>query len=138
MKTLRIILPALLLALFSCANAQMKSTDTENSVISDNIEVYYFHFDRRCETCVKVEKVTEESLKKNFPEELKNKTIVFQSINLDDKTNDALAAKLKITGQALLIVKGETSKDLTNKAFMYAVDQPEKLENAIKETINSI
>ena len=135
MKTLRIILPVLLLTLFSCANAQVKSTETSNS---DQIEVYYFHFERRCETCVTVEKVTEESIKKNFPEQLKEKTIIFSSINLDDESNNDLAKRLKVAGQSLLIVKGSNTIDLTNKAFMYAVDQPEKLENAIKEAINTI
>ena len=135
MKKLQIILPAILLILLSCANAQVKSTDVSSS---GQIEVYYFHFERRCETCVTVEKVTEESLKKNFPEQLKDKKIVFTSVNLDDEANNSLVEKLKVGGQSLLIVKGTNVKDLTNKAFMYAVDQPEKLENAIKETINSI
>lgn len=138
MKTLRIILPALLLTLFSCANAQMKSTDTDNSVISDNISVYYFHFERRCSTCLEVEKTTEESLNKLFPEQMKNKTITFASINLDDEANTSLANQLKVGGQTLLFVKGENQKDLTNKAFMYVGDNNTKFEAAIKETINSL
>jgi hypothetical protein len=135
MKTLRIILQVLLLTLFSFANAQVNSYEASSS---DLIEVYYFHFERRCETCVTVEKVTEESIKKNFPDQLKEKTIIFSSINLDDESNNDLAKRLKVAGQSLLIVKGSNTKDLTNKAFMYAVDQPEKLENAIKEAINTI
>lgn len=135
MKTLRIILPVFLLALFSCANAQMKPTEVSNS---NNISVYYFHFERRCATCLEVEKTTAESLNKLYPEEMKNKTITFASINLDDDANTALANQLKVGGQTLLFIKGEKQKDLTNKAFMYVGDNNAKFEAAIQETINSL
>lgn len=135
MKALRIILPAFLLVLFSCANAQMKSTEASDS---NTISVYYFHFERRCSTCLEVEKTTAESLNKLYPEEMKNKTITFASINLDDDANTALANQLKVGGQTLLFIKGEKQKDLTNKAFMYVGDNNAKFEAAIQETINSL
>jgi len=139
MKTLQsLLLPLFFLFAFSPINAQSTSEAQNQVKETETIEVFYFHFSRRCATCEAVEKVTEETLKKNYPEQLKNETIVFVSVNLDDEVNTALAEQLKVTGQTLLFVKGDKKKDLTNKAFMYARENPDKLEAAIKETISAL
>ena len=123
---------------FSPANTQASSEAQNQEKVTVTTEVFYFHFSRRCATCEAVEKVTEETLKKYYPEQVKNETIVFVSVDLDDEGNTALAEQLKVTGQTLLFVKGTNKKDLTNKAFMYARENPDKLEAAIKETINTL
>lgn len=139
MKTLQLLLlPLILLFTFSQVDAQTASEAKTPVKVSETTEVFYFHFTRRCATCEAVEKVTEETLKKNYPEQLKDETLVFVSVNLDDDANTALAEQLKVTGQTLLFVKGDNKKDLTNKAFMYARENPDKLEAAIKETIKGL
>ncbi|HEY9115242.1 MAG TPA: nitrophenyl compound nitroreductase subunit ArsF family protein [Bacteroidales bacterium] len=139
MKTLQsLLLPLILLFAFPQLNAQTATGVQTPVKVSETTEVFYFHFSRRCATCEAVEKVTEETLKKNYPEQLKNETLVFVSVNLDDEVNATLAEQLKVTGQTLLFVKGNNKKDLTNKAFMYARENPDKLEAAIKETISSL
>lgn len=138
MKALQLILPLFLLIAFSPVQSQTSIKAQKDVKVSETTEVFYFHFSRRCATCEAVEKVTQETLKKNYPEQLKNETLVFVSVNLDDDANTPLAEQLKVTGQTLLFVKGENKKDLTNKAFMYARENPDKLEAAIKETISSL
>jgi hypothetical protein len=138
MKTLRFLLPLLLLIAFSPVHSQTSTGVQKQAKATETTEVFYFHFTRRCATCEAVEKVTEETLKKNYPEQLKDETLVFVSVNLDDDANAALAEQLNVSGQTLLFVKGENKKDLTNKAFMYARENPDKLEAAIKETISSL
>jgi hypothetical protein len=138
MKKLSLFIPIIFLFAFTPIKAQDNSALQSQGKDSENIEVYYFHFSRRCETCIAVEKVTEETLKKYYPERIKDNSIVFVSVDLDDDVNAALAEQLKVSGQTLLFVKGENKKDLTNKAFMYARENPDKLEAAIKETISSL
>jgi hypothetical protein len=104
----------------------------------DVIEVYYFHFTRRCATCQAVESESETALKKLYPRELESGKIVFSSINLEEETNEALAEKLEVAGQSLLVVKDGKQYNLTNDGFKYARNDPEKLESIIKETIDPI
>lgn len=102
------------------------------------IEVYYFHFTRRCMTCNNVEKVSKEAVQLQFPDKVKAGEIAFQSINLDEKVGEAIGAKLKVEGQTLLIVSGDKKIDLTDKAFLYANNSPGKLKAEIKKNIEGL
>lgn len=102
------------------------------------IEVYYFHFTRRCMTCNNVEKVSKEAVEQQFAEKVKAGELTFKSVNLDEKDGEAVGAKLKVEGQALLIVSGDKRVDLTEKGFMYANNSPDKLKAAIKKAIDEM
>jgi hypothetical protein len=69
---------------------------------------------------------------------MKTGEITFLSVNLEDDINKALAEKLKISGQTLLVVKGDKQENLTNTAFMYATTKPEKLKKAIGEAVEKL
>lgn len=58
-----------------------------------------------------------------------------KSLNLDEATTAALANKLGVTGQTLLLVKGEKQIDLTNEAFMNARSNPDKLTEALASAV---
>ncbi|HEY9122727.1 MAG TPA: hypothetical protein VIO15_00200, partial [Bacteroidales bacterium] len=64
--------------------------------------------------------------------------VSFQSVNLDEASSKALAEKLKVSGQTLLIVKGDTKINITNEGFMYARSNPEKLRSVIKEKVDEL
>jgi len=102
------------------------------------VEVYYFHYSRRCATCNAVEEVSKKTISESFASQFKKREITFKSVNLDEKSSDALAKKCKAEGQALLIVSTGKRVDLTDKAFMYARTSPEKLKAEIKKTIDSL
>ncbi len=102
------------------------------------VEVFYFHFTRRCATCNNVEKVTRETLLKQYPELSKNGQITFTSVNLDEKEGEAIGAKHKVEGQALLFVSGEKRVDLTGKAFLYANSSQEKLKAEIRKVVDNM
>lgn len=119
--------------------AQTKSTVEEEATVDEQkIEVYYFHNTRRCATCQAVEMVTKSTLEENYSEQMKEGKITFQSLNVEDDENEPLARKLRVSGQALLFVKDGKKKDLTNDAFMYARTNPEKLQEKIIKTLNSL
>jgi hypothetical protein len=102
------------------------------------VEVYYFHYSRRCATCNAVEEVSKKTISESFASQFKKREITFKSVNLDEKSSDALAKKCKAEGQALLIVSNGKRVDLTDKAFMYARTSPEKLKAEIKKTIDAL
>jgi hypothetical protein len=121
-----------------CNKSILSANSAQQTALAQNteaiaIEAYYFHFTRRCVTCQSVEKVTADALK-----ELYGDKIVLKSINLDEKGNEALAKKLAIQGQTLLVVNGTKRVELTNDGFMYARTNPEKLKEKIKSAIESL
>ncbi|MBM3436360.1 MAG: hypothetical protein FJY07_09130 [Bacteroidetes bacterium] len=106
--------------------------------MADKVEVYYFHNERRCATCVAVEDESVKALNELYPQKMKSGDITFLSVNIEDDANKALSDKFQISGQTLLIVKGSKQENLTNKAFMYATTKPEKLKKAIGEAIEKL
>ncbi len=133
MKT-NFFLISLLAVLLSFTELPAQKAENDN-----NIEVYYFHYTHRCATCQAVEAVTEKSLKELYPEKMKNGEITFLSVNIEVESNQSLVDRFKVGGQTLIFTKNDKiEKDLTNKAFMYARDQPEKLKAAIKKTVEAM
>ncbi|MFA9389121.1 MAG: nitrophenyl compound nitroreductase subunit ArsF family protein [Prolixibacteraceae bacterium] len=120
-----------------CANASKAESATKSSCdqtkADTSVKAYYFHATRRCATCQAVEEVTKEALKKYYGEK-----VSFESINNEEDAKNPMIAKYKISGQTLIIIKGDQVTNLTNEAFMYARTQPEKLKAKIKATIDPI
>ena len=102
------------------------------------IEVYYFHYSRRCATCQAVETETLKAIQQLYPEQFKKGQVVFKSVNLDEKSSQNAAKKCNADGQSLLILQGTKRVDLTEQAFMYAKSKPEKLKAAIKKTVGGM
>ncbi len=136
MKTLRLITALVLfIPVFSSAQAG-KSAAKETK--TDKIEAYYFHFTARCVTCRTVEERAKNSIETLYPALVREGKISFRAVNLDDAAGQALGEKLKISGQTLLIVKGDQKINITNEGFLYAVPNPEKLKSIIKEKIDGL
>jgi hypothetical protein len=109
-----------------------------NPAPTTKIEVYYFHFTRRCMTCLNVENVSKKAVETLYPEKVKSGEISFQSVNLDEKAGEAIGAKYKIEGQTLIVICGDKHVDLTEKGFMYANNNPEKLKAEIKKVVDGM
>ncbi len=120
------------LVLLACSFIALTSVAEEKNDLS-GIEVYYFHYSRRCVTCQAVEAVAQDALIDFY-----KGRIALKSVNLDDKTNSDLAKKLGVKGQSLLIVKGDKKIDLTNEGFLNARSNPDKFARKIKETIDAL
>jgi hypothetical protein len=126
-----------LMSSMACEAQTKKTTKTINN--NDNkIEVFYFHYTRRCITCNAVESVTKQALAEMYPAQSKNGQITFTSINLDEKANDAITKKCQSEGQSLLFMAKGERIDLTDKGFMYAKSSPDKLKAEIKKTIDAL
>ena len=100
------------------------------------VEVYYFHFSRRCNTCINVENESRKAVETLYPEQVKKREITFQSVNLDEKEGEATGAKYKIEGQTLIVISGDKRVDLTDKGFLYANNSPDKLKAEIKKAVD--
>jgi hypothetical protein len=122
-----VFLSFMLIALLS---GLLSSAQTGNQA---KIKAYYFHNATRCVTCKTVEAEAKTDLK-----ELYGDKVSFQALNLEEKSTQELAKKLKVSGQTLLVVNGEKQVNLTNEGFLYAVTNPDKFKKIIKEKVDPL
>jgi len=122
-----------------CCKAATADNSTSTKVTctgnqkSSEVKVYYFHAMRRCVTCQAVESVSKKAIKEYYGDK-----ITLESINGEETKNKQLVAKYKITGTALLVIKGDKIENLTNYAFLNARNNPDKLKSKLKSTIDSM
>ncbi len=139
MKTYRLIIALLLMVPFFACTAQPSKKEVKSSDNnSDKIEAYYFHFTARCVTCRTIEANAKENLETLYPNQFKQGLITFQSLNLDEASTKPVAEKLGVSGQTLLLVKGDQKINLTNEGFLYAVAKPEKFKEIINEKVDGL
>lgn len=117
----------------SCDAQTGKPDKTEPGLQSGPVEVFYFHFNRRCETCNAVESVSREAVA-----ELYGDQVHFTSFNLDEESGEEIAKTLEVAGQTLLIVANDTRIDITNEGFLHALSNPGKLKAVLKEKIDPL
>ncbi len=94
---------------------------------SNKVEVIDFHSTNRCSTCNAIEANTKYTLEKYFANELESGEITFQTVNIDEKENYAMAEKFEAAGTSLFlnVIKDgkETQINLTNFAFLKNKDK---------------
>ncbi len=144
-KHLFLWLTAFVVFIFTSCNNQAQTSKQSNEDLAQisKIEVLDFHSTHRCMTCNAIEASTRYTLDSYFAEEVKNGTITFQLINVDEKENEKIAEKFEASGTALIlnVIKDgkETKIDLTEFAFMkgneqeaFSEDLKSKLEAELK------
>ena len=76
------------------------STINSNSTV-ERVEVFHFHGNSQCTSCIAVGDLAEKTVNANFKAELASGRVVFAHVNYDLPENAALAAKYGVTGSSL-------------------------------------
>lgn len=129
-KVIFLSLALIIMSNFIC-NAQTSKKVPAGS--SNQVEAYYFHNTARCTTCKTVEAEAKSDLLNLY-----GNRVTFKALNLEDDATNPIAEKLKVSGQTLLIVKGDQKINLTNEGFLYAVTNPAKLKSIIKAKVDPL
>jgi len=129
-KTYLFNLLVILLISSISAIAQVQKKET---VAANQIEAYYFYNATRCVTCKTVESEAKADLINLYGDQ-----VTFKALNLEDDATKPIAEKLKVSGQTLLIVKGDQKINLTNEGFLYAVTNPAKFKSIIKAKVDPL
>ncbi len=121
----------------SCCSEKKVETksccSSSTQVAKGDVHAYYFHATRRCATCEAVEKITAETLKNKYQD-----NVSFTSINREEEKENPLLSKYKVEGQTLILVKGDKVINLTTDAFMNARSNPEKFSAKLVSTVESL
>ncbi len=125
-----------LIALSFMSNTVIGQTQQDSLPV---LKIYYFHATNRCPSCLACEEVCKETLQKYFQKELDNGTLVFQAVNIEEEKNKSLIEQYKIMFSTLLFIdQNGTVTDLSDKAFEYSIDYPQKYEDLIKYEVMKI
>ena len=139
MQTLK---PSILFLFFAMILFSCKTQSTDNqvseSVASNDVQVYYFHNTKRCATCNAVEDETKVALEMFYKDQMTAGSMEFTSLNLEEENGKEMAQSLKVSGQTLLITKGEIHVNLTNEGFMNARTNPTKFHEILKAQIDKL
>lgn len=120
----------------SCSNNGNKK-EVAQAISTSNVNVYYFHFTRRCATCMAVEENAKKAVESLYPNEVKTGEYSFASLNLDEAGTKEIANKLGVGGQAMLVVRGDKKIDITSAVWMVAHDSV-KMKVEIKSGIDKV
>lgn len=122
---------ALLAALISCGSRD--NTATEKSTEKDRVEVLYFHGKQRCATCMAIEKHTKEVVNTLFADELKNGTLVFNTVDLSTPEGEKTADKYEVTWSSLFVNKWKDGKERRNNLTEFGFGNARKDPNGFKK-----
>ena len=120
---------------FSCSGQTAQKQTGAGSEITSQVGIYYFHFTRRCSTCIAVEENSKKAVEELYPEQVKTGEYFFKGINLDEESSKDIAKELGVGMQTLLVVHGDKKIDITGEGFMYAQEY-EKLKAEIEKAVD--
>ncbi len=138
MKNVKLLASVLIVFLSSVScNGQTNNQKIAQTISSSKVNVYYFHFTRRCATCMAMEENARKAVEALYPDEIKSGDYSFTSLNLDEESAKEIANKLGVGGQAMMVVRGDKKLDITSAVWMAAHD-PDKMKTEIKSGIDKV
>jgi hypothetical protein len=138
MKAIKLMFLLLVAVSVSACYAQTSQDQKSTGVDTDELQVYYFHFTKRCATCNAVENEAKLAIEMFYADQVKEGNIAFTSLNLEEEDGKKMAEQLKVSGQTLLLVKGDQMVNLTNEGFMNARTKPDKFHEILKSNIDKL
>ncbi|MFH0758018.1 MAG: nitrophenyl compound nitroreductase subunit ArsF family protein [Bacteroidota bacterium] len=138
MKAIKLMFLLLVAVSISACNAQTSQDQKSSVADTGELQVFYFHFTKRCATCNAVENEAKAALEMFYADQLKEGNIAFTSLNLEEEDGKKMAGQLHVTGQTLLLVKGEQMVNLTNEGFMNARTNSGKFHEILKSNIDKM
>ena len=128
-----------LTCLFSaCGGGDSQKNEQTQTTVSDTarapIEIMYFYGKQRCVTCRAIEQVVVELTQNELREAIASGQVHFRAIDWTQET--ALAERYEVAWSSLIIDCNGEITNLTEKAFTYARQQPDKLKEEILKLCN--
>ncbi len=138
----KLLLPLILFmitgGLLSGSNCQIAELSaTVFSIKSAEVEVYYFHRNRRCGPCRTIEDLTKKTMETYYSQEMQNGEVIFHIVNVEQEENRQVARKFSVVSTALFMnVKNGTEEKATNLtgfAYRYARNEEAYLSELKKQ-----
>lgn len=124
--------------LSACGGGNSQKYEQVQTTVSDTarapIEIMYFYGKQRCVTCRAIEQVAVELTQNELREAIASGQVHFRAIDWTQETT--LAERYEVAWSSLIIDCNGEITNLTEKAFTYARQQPDKLKEEILKLCN--
>jgi hypothetical protein len=84
---------------------QTTEENVRNAGSTDRLIVYYFHGNKRCNTCRTIEALTEEAITTGFSEQLESGRIEWKTVNVDETENGHFVGDYELTTRSVVLVE---------------------------------
>ena len=104
------------------------------------IIVYYFHTTNRCYSCKIIENWTYDTIQTYFKDELKNKTLKWKPLNVEDESNRHFIKDYKLYSKSIVVSEMDKEKEIRWKNLdkvWQSLRDKEKFSNYIRNEIKS-
>ncbi len=124
------------------ANApQVGPQDTKKAdAVPDKVVVYYFHGNRRCPTCLGIQRSIEETIDEVFKQEIANGELVFEEINYEENANKHFVQKYELSFSTMIVATlagDETVKwENADKVWEHA-HEPPALKKYVEQSVRT-
>lgn len=92
------------------AEADTTGARADTTAASHRVVAYYFHTNRRCASCRKIEAYTTEAIQQDFVEELKDGRLVYRVVNVEEKANEHFVKDYKLFTKSVILVDEQSGK----------------------------
>ena len=120
-------------------HAQAPDSKTAENVVDDGaasaeseVVLYYFHGERRCNTCRKIESYAQRAVETKFADELEAGTLQWKVLNTDDQANEHFVKDFDLVSSSLVVVEMDGGNavrhDVLQDAWTLVRDEPRFIE----------
>ena len=79
---------------------------------ADGVVVYYFHGNKRCATCNKMEALAAEVIYDRYGAHLRDGTVMFRAVNLETDATRHFVADFELTNRCVVMVERRDGQDV--------------------------
>jgi hypothetical protein len=122
-------------ALYPATLAAQDSIPAVPSPAPGTVLVRYFHATIRCTTCLNIEAVARAVVREQYAGD---STVAFEAYNIDEPANRAYVQRFRLAGSSLIVCAADDCRDLTKKAFEFALRDIGRLQKLLIAAIDDL
>ncbi|ABD40618.1 hypothetical protein Mhun_0867 [Methanospirillum hungatei JF-1] len=121
-------------AILTCSASE--TTDGGSSAV-EKVEVYHFHLKHQCYSCIRLGELAEQTVNKNFADELESGKLVFGHVTVDDPKDKEITNRYGASGSSLMIgvYTPDGFKAEEDTRVWYKLGNPDEYEAYLKDLI---
>lgn len=118
----------------------LAATSASAPLHANSVVVYYFHGNRRCRTCMAIQRAVQTTVSERFARETAAQTLVFREVNIDEPANAHFVTEFELSASSMVVVakRGEKVVKWENCSEVWPLaHQSSKLEAYVEQQIRS-
>lgn len=124
----------------SAAGPQSVEADGAEAGADNQVIVYYFHGNKRCNTCRAIEEYTEAAINIGFADEVRSGRLEYRTVNVDEPGNEHFVTDYQLSTRTVVLVDIERGREVTwtkLERVWQLVRDKEAFENYITENTDT-